>query len=63
VVARHVEQRDVEAADQVLEIVEGQVAAAQDQVGPDLRQALAVETFIDLVGDGEDAQLYGSRRA
>jgi hypothetical protein len=57
VIAGHVEKRNVEPADQVLEIVEGQVAAAQDQVGPDLRQAIAIEAFIDLVGDGEDAQV------
>lgn len=56
-IAGHVEKRNVEPADQVLEIVEGQVAAAQDQVGPDLRQAIAIEAFIDLVGDGEDAQV------
>jgi hypothetical protein len=57
VVARDVEQRDVEPADEILQIVEGQVAAAEDQVGPDLRQAVAVETLIDLVGNGEDARL------
>jgi hypothetical protein len=55
VVARDVQQGDVEPADQVLEVVERQVAAADDEVGLDAGQAIAVETLIDLVGDREDA--------
>ena len=55
-VAGHVQQGDVEPADQVLEVVERQVAAAQDEVGPDAGQAIAVQTVIDLVGNREDAQ-------
>ena len=55
-VAGHVQQRDVDPADQVLEVVERQVAAAEDQVGTKARQPVAVEPLIDLVRDGEDAQ-------
>lgn len=56
-VARHVEKGNVQPADEVLEVVERQVAAAQDQVRPDRRELVAVESLLDLVGDGEDAQL------
>lgn len=56
-VAGHVQQRDVDPADQVLEVIERQVAAAKDQVGTKARQPVAVEPLIDLVRDGEDAQL------
>jgi hypothetical protein len=62
VVAGHVEQRDVEAADEIFEVVEGQVAAAEHHVRPDLGQLVRVKAFLDLVRDGEDAQ-PSARRA
>src|SRR5207249_3747819 len=55
VVAGHVHQRLVRPADQVLEVVEGQVAAGDDQVGPKLCEQVAVEGLLDLVRDGQDA--------
>ena len=61
-VAGHIQQWDVKPADQVLEVIERQVAAAQDQVGPDAGQAVTVETLIDLVGDREDAQWLDQAR-
>jgi hypothetical protein len=63
VVARHVEQGDVEPGDEVLEVVEGQVAAAEDQVGTQSVEPVAVERLVDLVGDREDARVLRARRA
>jgi len=57
VVAGYVQKGDVETADQVLEIVEGQVAAGKDDVGPDRREPVAVERLVDLIADREDARL------
>jgi hypothetical protein len=56
VVARHVEHGNVEPAHQVLEVVEGQVAAADDDIGTDLGEPIAIERLVDLVGDGEDSR-------
>jgi hypothetical protein len=61
VVAGYVKQRDVEAADQVFEVVEWKIPAAEHDVRPDWRQLIAVEALLDLVRDGEDAQTF--RRA
>jgi hypothetical protein len=56
VVAGDVKQRDVEAADQILEVVERKVPAAEHDVRPHRGQLVAVEALFDLVRDGEDAQ-------
>jgi hypothetical protein len=56
VVPRHVEQRHVEPADQVLEIVERKIAAAQHQVEVQAAQLVAIQRLVDLVGDGEDSR-------
>lgn len=56
-VARDVQQGHVEAADEVFEVVPGQVAAAEDEVRLQGRQPFAVESLFDLVGDGEDARV------
>jgi hypothetical protein len=56
VIAGHVEHRNVEAADQVLEVVERQVSASEDDVRPDRIQLVAVEALVDLVGDREDTR-------
>jgi hypothetical protein len=42
VISRYVEERHVGAADQVLEIVERQVAARDDQVRPELAELLCI---------------------
>ena len=55
-VAWDVEERHVEPADQIFEVVEGQVAAAHNEVRLDGAQPVAIETFVDFVGDGEYAQ-------
>lgn len=59
VVARDIQERNVQLADQVLEVVERQVAAGEYQVGLDRRQPVAVQAFVDFVGDGEDARRRG----
>ena len=56
-VAWDVEQRDVEPADEVFEVVERQIATPEHQVRIQPGQAVAIERFVDLVGDGEDARL------
>jgi len=56
VVAGNIEERHVEPADDVLEVVEGKIAAAQDEVRFDRGQAIAIQRLVDLVGDGEDAR-------
>jgi hypothetical protein len=57
VVAGNVQQRDVETADEVFKVIERQVPASEHQVRPQGGQLFAVETLLDLVGDGEDTQL------
>jgi hypothetical protein len=42
VISGHVQKGHVGAADQVLEIVEGQVAARDDEVGPELADLLGI---------------------
>ncbi len=42
VVSRHVEQRHVEAGDEVLEVVEGKVTARNDEVRPERLNLVAV---------------------
>src|SRR5205085_12094742 len=59
VVAGHINERLVGAGDQVLEVVEGQVAAGQDEVGSKLVQRPTVERFFDLVRHGENARQNG----
>jgi len=56
VVAGHVEQRHVEPANQVLEIVERKIATAQDKLDVQRPQLVAVQGLVDLVGDGEDSR-------
>jgi hypothetical protein len=63
VVAGDVEKGHVEAAHEVLEVVERQVTAAEDQVGVQAPQPVAVQRLLDLVGDREDARRRASRRA
>jgi hypothetical protein len=57
VISGHVEKRNVQPADEILQVVEGEVAAADDDVRPDRREPVPVEAVFDLVADGEDAQL------
>jgi len=54
VVAGDVEEGDVEPADDVLEVLEGQVAGRENQVGTEAPQLRAVERFVDLIGDCQD---------
>ena len=56
----YVEQGHVEPAEQVFEVVEGEVTAAEDQVGVEVSQPVAVQRLFDLVGDGEDARRLAS---
>jgi hypothetical protein len=56
VVARHVEQGNVETADEIFEVVEGQVAASEHEIGSHVGQPVAVEAFVDLVRNREDAR-------
>jgi hypothetical protein len=63
VVSGHVQDRNVEAADQVLEVVEGQVATRQDDVGPIGAEPISIKGLVDLVGDREDAQWLAAIRA
>jgi hypothetical protein len=62
-VARHVQQRHVEPAHEVFEVVERQVAAGDRQVGPQRGQAVGVQRLVDLVRDREDARQRFVRRA
>ena len=62
-VARHVQQRHVEAADDVLEVVPGQVPAREDDVSLEIQELVPVQALVDLVRDGENAgQASTSRR-
>jgi hypothetical protein len=54
VVAGHVEQWDAGARHEILEVVERQVAAAEDQVRPQVLQRVAVKGLALLVGDDKD---------
>ena len=56
VVARDIEERNVEPADQVLEVIERQVATTEYEVGLDGRQPIAIQAIVDFVRDGEDAR-------
>jgi len=56
VVAGDIQKGHVGPADDVLEVVERQVSAAEHQVGVLCAELVAVEGFVDLVGDGEDAR-------
>jgi len=56
VVAGDVEDRNVEAADEVLEIIERQVAATKNELRPDRIELVAVKALVDLVGNREDAR-------
>ena len=55
-VARHVEQRHIEAADDVLQVVEGKVPATKHDVGLQAVELVSVEPFVDLVRDRKDAR-------
>jgi hypothetical protein len=63
VVPGHVQNRNVEAADQVLEVIEGKVATREDDVGPIGAEPISVKGLVDLVGDREDAQGLAATRA
>ena len=54
-IARHVQQRHIEAADDVLEIVKGKIPAAKYDVGLQTVELVSIEPLIDLVRDGKDA--------
>jgi hypothetical protein len=56
-VARDIQQGHVEPADQVLEVVEREVTAAEDEVGLEVPKPVAVQRLLDLVGDGEDPRV------
>ena len=53
-VAGHEDQRHVERVHQVAQVLEGQVAAGQDEVGAAHRAQIGVQPLVHLVGDGED---------
>lgn len=53
VVARYVKERNVEAADQVFEVVEWEVAARKHDVRAERCELIAVQRFIDLISDCE----------
>jgi hypothetical protein len=55
VVAWDVEERHVEAGDDVLEVVEGKIATTENDVGLQPGELVAVEAFVDLVRDRKDA--------
>src|SRR4029077_7131973 len=57
-----VDEGDIQPAHDVLEIVEGKVAGGDDEVGPEALELVAVESFLDLVGDRQDAR-HGDRLA
>jgi len=63
VVARHIEQGLVRAADQVLEEFEGQVAARDDDVRPQVVQGFAPERLLQLVGDRQQPDGHAGKRA
>jgi hypothetical protein len=62
-VPRHVQQRHIEAADQVLEVIEREVAARENDVRPIRAKPVSVKSLVDLVGDREDAQWLAATRA
>ena len=55
VVARHEDQRHVERVHQVAQVLERQIAAAQDDIGAAHRAEVGIQAFLDHVGDGQDA--------
>lgn len=55
-IARHIKQRHIEPADEILQIIERQITARNDQVRTYLRQTLTVKGFVDFVRDREYAQ-------
>jgi hypothetical protein len=54
VVARYVDERNIEAADDVLQVVERQVATGNHQVGAKAGKLVGVKRLIDLVRNRED---------
>ena len=55
VIAGHEDQRHVESVHQIAQVLERQVAAAQDEVGAAHRADVGPQAFLDHVGDGQDA--------
>lgn len=53
-VARHVDERNIEAADDILQVVERQVATGNHQVRAKAGELVGVERLIDLVRNRED---------
>jgi hypothetical protein len=51
VVSRHVEQRHVEAGDEILEIVEWKVSTRDDEVRPERLKLVPIEIVVDFVRD------------
>jgi len=51
-------QGDVEFADEIVEVIRGQVASAQDDVrrSSGAQRVVAVQARINLVGDGQDLE-------
>jgi hypothetical protein len=62
VVARYVQQRHVETADDVLEVVPGQVSARQDDVRLEIQELVSVQALVNLVRDGENARQASTSR-
>jgi hypothetical protein len=56
VVARHVQQGHAGAGNQVLQVVERQVARGEDEVRVQLLERILVQRVIDLIGDRQDAR-------
>ncbi|HEY1455869.1 MAG TPA: hypothetical protein VGG31_05190 [Candidatus Dormibacteraeota bacterium] len=62
-VSGYIEEGHVKPADEVLEIVERQVAAGDREVGPQRGEPICVQRLVDLVRDREDASQGLVRRA
>jgi hypothetical protein len=56
VVSRHVQQRHIESRDEVLEVVEWQVAARDDEVRPERLKLVPEKKLVDFVRDRENPQ-------
>ena len=55
-VARDIQERNVEPADQIFEVIERQVAARKNDVRAERCELFAVQRFIDFIGDCEDSR-------
>jgi len=56
VVARNIDERYVEPADHVLQIVEGKVAGGNHEVRSELDELVGVKPLVHLIGDRQDSR-------